>query len=514
MVTTPRFTDISSVLRWCGRDWDHTAIFVGSGISHDAPSNLPTWSRFVERLTRQTSGVKRGELATLAPPDQLEILRAAHASDSHWFDQLRLIFDSGALPNDYHVLLSRLPDPLIITTNYDNLLEAAFKYRYGGHVHVATNPSSFRPGFKGAQIVKIHGTVGDPATIVASRRDYDRAYSDPHLVGFLQFVFQHYNLIFIGFSLNDPAVAHLMGVVSAELHRRSVPVLARTVFAHKESPIARLDYLHGHNVSVVPLDTFGENHKFLKRLARSVTASASDLRLLELHVVKSHRWKSDGAFSMEWRSRASGVAIKDGIREISDVYSLDTSDSKYFIHSPRKLTCRFTSESLKKATLKFFVTKQDSELHWRIQLPSHLQVGERFDYEVAFAWDNEYPPWREDLLRSSLARRPDGERRNGSWIEGVFVRYPTARLELTVLFPANYPVTASMRAGVSARVIPTPDTTAPDGEEIPVTDRAAGLHGVHAIFARPSVGKNCTVTWQMPSKRAAAGRSARSRRQG
>jgi len=106
-----------------------------------------------------------------------------------------------------HEALVRLPVPTLFTTNYDRLIELAFA-RWQRPLAVSSRPHEFLAQQAKAperHLVKLHGTIERPETIVLTRDDYarsrrERAEMFAHLAQQVRFA----TFVFIGFSLADP----------------------------------------------------------------------------------------------------------------------------------------------------------------------------------------------------------------------------------------------------------------------------------------------------------------------
>src|SRR5207247_3282143 len=98
----------------------------------------------------------------------------------------------------------------LLTTNYDRLLETTVTQvrHWSPPAFTPESISSlatalYNPDFF---IFKLHGDISSAESIVLTTRDYDRLIlRSPHVRSFLQAIFLNYTLLFIGYSLRDPA---------------------------------------------------------------------------------------------------------------------------------------------------------------------------------------------------------------------------------------------------------------------------------------------------------------------
>lgn len=180
--------------------------FLGAGVSVSA--GAPTWADLIELLA-EDRGLSATERKSILQPDRDPLDQAAY---------LRMLFDQGdeadaarafqeaiaaAVRRDRYglapALLASLDSEQAITLNYDELFELASAD--------AGRPRRIIPG--GASdserwLLKLHGTVSDPSTIVLTREDYlgfnaDRAA----LSALVKATLMTRHLLFVGFGMRD-----------------------------------------------------------------------------------------------------------------------------------------------------------------------------------------------------------------------------------------------------------------------------------------------------------------------
>jgi hypothetical protein len=106
-----------------------------------------------------------------------------------------------------HRALVDLPISEVFTTNYDELIELAYKTS-GVDLQVSATKAEFvanQPARPPKHLIKLHGTIARPDTIVLTRDDYaasrqDRADMFQHLAHEVRYT----SFLFVGFSLSDP----------------------------------------------------------------------------------------------------------------------------------------------------------------------------------------------------------------------------------------------------------------------------------------------------------------------
>lgn len=199
--------------------------FIGAGVSKFAAPNLfPTWSEFVRNFLEKakTDGhlpeQEFRDLGRLASAGKsltvAEHLKEVLPSD-YYIDVLLETFDiilgDDADLSIYELLFDMHP-PLMITTNYDRLIEDSYARLKRRNMDVKTHQEAVgvikalqRTKSDGYQtLFKIHGDVRTPSNVVLSEKDYRSVMydlSDYRMA--MDTIFSLYTVVFVGFSMND-----------------------------------------------------------------------------------------------------------------------------------------------------------------------------------------------------------------------------------------------------------------------------------------------------------------------
>jgi len=186
-------------------------LFCGAGLS--AAANLPTWPALLRAMVTQ---LKEEDWDN---PDLVEVDRMLDAGKllevaDHCRENLRqgyynllterLRGDTADIP-EHHRIIRDLPFAGIVTTNYDKLLERTFlgAARTPTHLDVdSLGPLLFDGSFF---ILKAHGDVDKPDSIVLTTRDYQNLiHSNAAFNAIFSAILLTKAILFIGYSLNDP----------------------------------------------------------------------------------------------------------------------------------------------------------------------------------------------------------------------------------------------------------------------------------------------------------------------
>jgi tetratricopeptide (TPR) repeat protein len=201
-------------------------IFAGAGISMGAPTNLPSW-RDVNRIVVRSLAASavsavgeplaakaadlilaRHEQEKLPPEYQAQVL--AESLHDRYFEVLQHL-DSDR-PNPTHLVIAWLARlgcvRAVITTNFDRVLEAAFAAT-GTSLHRCFQPEDFRALASDltrfdkkdgpCHLLKLHGSVDDPATLIDTLAQRKRGLAAP-VLDCVRHLLQSYHWLFLGFS--------------------------------------------------------------------------------------------------------------------------------------------------------------------------------------------------------------------------------------------------------------------------------------------------------------------------
>lgn len=200
-----------------------TVPFIGAGVSRAANPLLPSWQLLVESLIencrkdKKLSPAVRRELDSLMSAGDLE--EAAERSrsllpPSTYSSLLESAFGSTADTRDlrFHREILKIRTDLVVTTNYDRLLKHSYAIGLRRSPEVIRHDQA-QIGLrrlrrseigKGPLIVKLHGDIAVPESIVLTRSDYSRLLFDSPLTHrLLAALTTTRTMLFLGYSLRD-----------------------------------------------------------------------------------------------------------------------------------------------------------------------------------------------------------------------------------------------------------------------------------------------------------------------
>lgn len=196
-------------------------IFVGAGASKWAkPHNgndFKDWPGFLKHAALKTTGrIKELVNERIESKDYLiasELLKANLADQ--WASLLASEFQQAADTSALHKAIISLDQKIVVTTNFDKLLENAWNESRPAHyprVISKIDQHAFKL-FRDEEnyLIKIHGTIDEPEDIVFDKTSYQRAaFSNRFYQDLISTLLLTHTFLFIGFSMDDPAVALLV----------------------------------------------------------------------------------------------------------------------------------------------------------------------------------------------------------------------------------------------------------------------------------------------------------------
>ena len=130
----------------------------------------------------------------------------------------------------------------IVTTNYDPLFERAYGDRVVAISRDEDLPKSTEYPDK-TILLKIHGDITHPNTIVITSKDYEKFDSDTIVWSKIRTLLAEYSVVFIGYSLHDPNVEKMLRGIYTRLKGKKHPYffISRIVDATKRKDLADHD---------------------------------------------------------------------------------------------------------------------------------------------------------------------------------------------------------------------------------------------------------------------------------
>jgi hypothetical protein len=190
----------------------NVVLFAGAGLSIGA--GLPGWGALIRPLAQR---IGYGGDDLLKAAQFYENRMGRHALISYLREKLDTL---GVEPTGNHHLLTRLPVHIVFTTNFDDLLERAYRTA-GRAVHLVVGAAEL-PFWDESRVnlVKLHGTCDRPDSFVITEQDYHTVYRTNALVlQQLNALLATKTFLFVGYSVSDPDFNQLYDQLRIDLGR-------------------------------------------------------------------------------------------------------------------------------------------------------------------------------------------------------------------------------------------------------------------------------------------------------
>lgn len=197
-------------------------LFVGAGASKWAlpkgGGSFKDWAQFLNDVNSKIKNRRiRGIVSNLIETKEYllasEILKS-NLSDT-WVSLLSAEFQQAAEVSRLHRSLIKLHPRVIVTTNFDKLIENAWNDADdSSYATVVTHVGEdafrlFRDDEK--YLIKIHGSIDRPREIVFDKTSYQAAaLNNKYYIDILSTLLLTHTFIFVGFSMEDPAVSMIV----------------------------------------------------------------------------------------------------------------------------------------------------------------------------------------------------------------------------------------------------------------------------------------------------------------
>lgn len=252
-------------------------LFIGAGVSMDPPSSLPNWKSVLLHLIdkAETKKLKTDMISTLKEEiDNSNFLAVAEYLHSYLgVDFTNFLYDifngESLVPNENHKIITQIDCPIIITTNYDKLLENAFVAQ-GINPLVTTadnnavlqkldNPKARK------KLFKIHGTIDNPNNLVLSDKTYTNLLMNEQFSLIVKSYLHRYSFAFIGYSLKDPDILLFLKNLKY-IFDDFTPCHYALVREKDVSEISRVYFKDVYNIDIVTFKEFEELPRILNHV--------------------------------------------------------------------------------------------------------------------------------------------------------------------------------------------------------------------------------------------------------
>jgi len=244
----------SRCVAWCG-----------AGVS--MMSGMPSWRELIEHMIVACAQKGLGKTEVDELSDMLHEKLYDDVADycrdflkELGYEQcLNNVFHKTQKPSALHQQLMRLPFSAIVTTNYDKIIENVYTQIKEESTVVLTNRkeevSRLWPRLVRNEhfILKAHGHIDQPDTIVLSGRDYTKlVFGNFAFMQFLQMLFMSKSILFVGTSLSD---VYIRRTLEETLYLSGGFGMPHFAICPRLGPIRSNLWLKRFNISVIHYDS-------------------------------------------------------------------------------------------------------------------------------------------------------------------------------------------------------------------------------------------------------------------
>jgi hypothetical protein len=232
------------------------------------------------------------------------------------------VFDPDSIvPARIHELIAAMPFRGYLTTNYDNLLERAYVHVRNRQIDWACSEEVKRMAMliqKSSFLLKLHGDLSTPESIVLAHRDYARLLSDQKYLGVLTDLLSTYSVLMLGYSLSDLDLLFCIDRLVQKGRSRRHYLLSQR---GRRNQIERSRLLKDRNIQVIEyIDNFGfHNHveTFLDAIVDDLSLPDVKARVRRelrrrIHVHYLAHRTADGEFVWNYIFREGAITLSAG----------------------------------------------------------------------------------------------------------------------------------------------------------------------------------------------------------
>lgn len=255
------------------------ALFIGSGLSLGVPGNFPTWTELPLRLLDRCAHYDAldNPMLTLKREQFRERMRLEQMLAELGALQAALGLDFQAAVNDIfrpadaapgpaHRVLPSLNVRAILTTNYDQLIEALAEVP-PRQSYCWTDAAAALGDLKAGRkvLLKVHGSAERHETVVMSELKYEHVRNNKSYQSVIRFLLQEHTFLFIGYGMNDPLDLDLALRCNVDAFKSAAQRHYALVRKPTDADRDRLE--RDYNVTVVPYEEHAEVPSILTEIA-------------------------------------------------------------------------------------------------------------------------------------------------------------------------------------------------------------------------------------------------------
>lgn len=203
---------------------NHLLIFVGAGASIGLPDEigLPSGNQLNIKLKKLFH--ENDLIENLSLEKASEYLEGRYGRRT-LIDKVKSILSEVKEPLQTHKLIAELPAEVIVTTNYDALIEKALEKNNKTYVTITSDSDLVNLSKKDVKVFKIHGCINTQQDdFILSEKDYYEKFllSSNLYVDVLKSWLSTHTCLFVGYSLSDINLKHIFFDISQKLSIQNI----------------------------------------------------------------------------------------------------------------------------------------------------------------------------------------------------------------------------------------------------------------------------------------------------
>lgn len=228
------------------------AIFVGAGLSKNSETKeqkLPNWEDLISELKKDLELSSESDYLKIAQLYYLEF------KEHSYIKKLKDFFPDNIRPSSIHNQIFELNPQVIITTNWDTILEKAIEDHAYIYDVIRCDEDLVKSTLQ-KKLIKMHGDFKNH-NIVFKEDDYlNYQYNFPLIENYVKSILSTHTVLFLGYSYNDINFKQIIKWL--QNHSNVQPTRYLTIFNENST---QNKYLENHGISIFLLDEPNEYPK-------------------------------------------------------------------------------------------------------------------------------------------------------------------------------------------------------------------------------------------------------------
>lgn len=252
---------------------DKLIIFVGAGVSCNV-ANMPSWNTLIQEMANaikysKCTNCRKKEkncektckfIDSFSTDEYLKVPQYVYNRSKKLYNKVLIdnIQHDPTIDAPLSNAIIDLAPSHIITTNYDKLIENCKNIQKDNY-EVIIHDKDLLNAIKNRYIIKMHGDIDDPETIVLKESDY-LEYTQKHVLieMFIKSLLTDHTILFLGYSLNDYNVKLIISWINY-IRTQNKALDKTTKFAYivldeQKIPKNQFKYFESNNIGVVNLN--------------------------------------------------------------------------------------------------------------------------------------------------------------------------------------------------------------------------------------------------------------------